>query len=219
MNRNDIIKSLGSIIRPDMKIRPVVKSTNVKYSAYGANTFPMNLDVIEEYVSMRSSVDALITKRMATPLVNSSGCRISYDVSIGQATMCVIMMACPNYVVSTKTIPSVDSMFFSQFWRALYLASLNDTKEGKWIKDKMNDRERRVFCVINNIPIVNPDKAERFTLHPHPDLLSRMSSTVEVLKDCSDCHGRLSAGSCNYSYAKVLGALEYTAAKAYRDAQ
>lgn len=219
MNRNDIIKSLGSIIRPDMKIRPIVKSSNTRYPSYGANTFPMNLDVIEEYISMRISVDALIMKRMATPLVNSSGCRISYDVSIGQATMCVIMMACPNYVVSVKTIPSVDNMFFSQFWRALYLASLNDTKEGKWIKDKMNERERRVFCIINNIPIVNPDKTEQFTLRPHPELLSRMGTTVEVLKDCSGCRGHLSAGSCNYSYANVLGALEYSAATAYRDAQ
>ena len=40
-------------------------------------------------------------------------------------TMCVVMLACPNYVVSFSTIKGVDDTHFVQFWKALYLASIN----------------------------------------------------------------------------------------------
>ena len=96
-----------------MTVSEVVALTRSGYVSYALNTLPVSTAVLEEYMYMYSAVDELINHWMSLPTVNARHQRVSYEIPLPMPAICVIMLAYPNYVVSSSTIIGVDDTYFA----------------------------------------------------------------------------------------------------------
>jgi len=105
-------------------------------------------------------------------------------------TICVVMLACPNYVVLSSTIKGVDDTHFAQFWKALYLASINVGHAAQLIASKMAECTRMTFCIIRGILIIDGHTSNEYQyMNPSQDVLDDIVGTVAVLNvESCDCY-------------------------------
>jgi hypothetical protein len=214
----DVLALLSKCLKGGISISEVVVLTKSGYVSYAPGTLPINTSVLEEYLCMREAVDELINKRLSLPTMNARRQRISYEVQLPIPTMCVVMLACPNYVVSSSTISGVDDMYFAQFWKALYLASINVSDAAVWISSKMAGRNRMTFCVIRGIPIAEGRTSDEYQyMNPPAEVLDDIVGNVAVLNkhSCDELTSQLACGTSR-SYYAVLRRIEYHAIKTWR---
>ena len=96
-----------------MTVSEVVALTRSGYVSYALNILPVSTTVLEEYMCMYSAVDELINYWISLPTVNARHQQVSYEIPLPMPTICVIMLAYPNYVVSSSTIIGVDDTYFA----------------------------------------------------------------------------------------------------------
>jgi hypothetical protein len=199
-------------------VRPAVSVNNAGYASYPKGVLPINMETIEEYMSMWLSIDTLILKKLSMPTQNGAGQWIGYELVIPSNTMCAIMLACLKYVVSSATIKNVDNTIFAQMWQVIYIASTNRSDAARWIKEKMDGRSRRDFCIIHNVRLTGPrDRGETTARRVDAHIAQAMSSGSfsEVRGSDGTCESFLRAGECNDTFAAVECLVEQLAVREF----
>ncbi|KAF8075912.1 hypothetical protein FPV67DRAFT_1664231 [Lyophyllum atratum] len=219
MNRKEVLTLISTHLRQGVHVRPSLRISGSSYGgSYQRDTLPIDFDVIEEYLQRKTAADKLIQQRLTLPSSNTSGQRVSYELSLPTSTMCCILLASPSYVVCNDLFPTVDNVIFAQLWRALYYASLNVGSTADWVRKCLAGCMRTDFCCAHGIPVFGTGENGSAQEGVPSSIVACMTGDIEVLTAETGTHAGicLAQGSYNSSYVEVQMALEMAAASLFR---